>query len=128
MSFQYFIVLFLIFPISFLQSKNILTSPKYQIASQKFRKWVYSNMGGIVEVDVKVSDNRMVIHIPNNLWVEYELSDEIKNNIISIELLRHFDNYYRYGKWKEIRLNGWDVVFIFSYVPEKSYLPVKFVG
>ena len=126
--FQSFIVLFLIFPVSVLQSKGILVSPKYQVGSQKFRKWVCSNIKGVVEVITKISTTRTVLHIPNNLWVEYELSESAKGVIASIELLRHFDNYYRFGKWHEIRQNGWDVIFTFSSLPENSYVLVKYVA
>jgi len=102
--------------------------PQLHYLDQRIKKWVYLNMTGLYEVIRKVDDSRIVIPVPNNLWIEYEISDAAAEKITGVHLMRRFLNYYRYGMSHEIRQDGWEMIFEFSEVPPDSYVSVKYIG
>lgn len=118
---------FIVVTVTLLQSNGYLLSEKHQYAMQQLRKWFCVNKLGTVEIIQRITSTNTVIHIPHNLWVQYELSDNASKYIQEIRLIRHFDNFYRFGKYHEIRQNGWDIVFIFTTLPENSLVSVRYV-
>lgn len=119
---------FVLLPITILQGRGFLLGKKQQLLIQQFRKWFYVNLRGVVERITPIASEIVTVHIPNNLWVQYELSVVAQDKVASIKLLRHFDTFYRYGKWYEVRQNGWDMIFEFTSVPAESYVSVKYVA
>lgn len=129
-------ILFLIFPIFmpiytlvstlFLNSR-FGTGPSWHYADQRFKKWAYVNVRGLDEIITKIDSSCVKVHIPNNLYLAYEMSDDAAAKVISIRLVRSFLNHYRYGFSHEIRQSGWDLIFDFNGVPENSFVSVKYI-
>jgi hypothetical protein len=104
-----------------------ITNPKLMYYDQKFRAWLqmYGSAFGMHEEIQKIESPVVKFHLSNNLYLEYEISEEARKHIQSIKLLRHMHNFYRYNRWHEIRQNGWDLVFEFNRIPDNSYVGVK---
>lgn len=120
------------FPMSLfarLTEMKLLKDPKWSYKHQKFLKWYFTNLNGIRQQSHSGELKNLVLMftIPDNLWVDYELEGEYKEKIKSISLLRNFTVFYRYGRFKEIRQNGWNVVFEFISEPSQGSCVIKYV-
>lgn len=72
-------------------------------------------------------DHEVVFNIPNNIWWEYELEGEYQEKIASIALVRNFITYYRFGRFKSIRQNGWKVIFRFKELPQSGSCVIRYI-
>ena len=130
MMFSIFIISLYVSLITFLSTKNLIRSPRFQLAHQRFLRWYYMNIKGVVIITKRTTtndSNLLIIPIPNNLWIKYEMEGEFQENIESIALIRHFNDYLRFGKWKELRQNGWDLIFRFKTVPRTGFVKVQYI-
>lgn len=115
-----FIVLFYVVPLSYLQTRGYVTSESIHYRHQKIMKWLFLHSGtrsGTTKTVVTVTSKRQVVYVGLNVWMHYDLSESAQKHIESIELVRHFNTFYRYGRYKETRQHGWDAIFTFSEVP-----------
>lgn len=106
----------------------IVHYPKYQYWWQKFLKKMFLNLKGMqIQTSVgKLKDTKTIFYINNNIWFEYEMDGEYKENIKKISLLRHFIIKQKHGVTTHIQ-NGWDVVFEFKEEPQSGYCVLRSV-
>jgi hypothetical protein len=106
-----------------------IKNPKWMWYDQRFRAWLrlYGYEFGLHEEIQEIKSNRVVFHFNSNLYLEYELSDSAKDYLHSIKLLRHLHNFYKFGKYHEIRQDGWDLIFDFNQIPDKGCVGIKYL-
>jgi hypothetical protein len=113
----------------FLGNHKIITNPKIQYYYQTYLKFFYSNLQGTDEQshNGKLYENKIKFTIPNNLWIEYELTGEYQNKIKSISLLRNIVNRKHFGKFHKKIQRGWNVVFEFIEPPQNGSVKIVYV-
>ena len=101
---------------------------EWQYKYQNFLKWMYSNEY-IHEkvVSGEIRSQSITFWMEKNIWMEYTLSEEYSEKIKYIYLLRHFETGYLFGKYREVRQNGWDLVFSFTEPPKRGSCKVRHV-
>lgn len=104
---------------STLVEKGLVTNKKYQYMYQNYLKWLRMNFTGYGEQSSHgdLQGKILKFRIPNNIYMEYELEGDYKDKISKISLKRHWVTFYKYGKFKSITQNGWDVIFEFNSIP-----------
>ena len=110
-----------------LQGKGLLKSQKFMYFDQKLRCFVaeYTYSRGKYERIIKIEKETETLWLTSNLYFEYEISESARDHILQIKIVRHYDHFYRYSKFHEIRQNGWDLIFTFNAIPENGYISVK---
>ena len=109
------------------QYKTIKPGPIWQLRYQKVLKWYSENTIGTIEQSRggELKDSSLVFVIPNNIWIDYNLKGEYSEKIQTVSLKRRFLTYYRFGKFKEVRQKGWNVVFTFSDPPRSGSCTIR---
>ncbi len=100
-----------------------------QYDHQELLRYINFIFRGTAEVTKTGSliEHDLVFIIPNNMWWEYELEGEYQDQIASLALVRNFITYYRFGRFKSIRQNGWKVVFRFKELPQSGSCVVRYI-
>jgi hypothetical protein len=87
---------------------------------QKFMAWFHKQTLGIRihTVSGKLPEPKIVIQIPNNVWIHYELTGDYEKKIKSVSLKRNLVSYLEFGKFPKTAQRGWKVIFEFTDIPE----------
>lgn len=125
-----FAVALIVTTMTFLSYHRFVTNHKIQYYYQSYLKFFYSNLKGISEQSStgQLYSNQLIFIIPNNLWIEYELSGEYQNKIKVISLLRNFINRKRFGRFAEKVQWGWKIVFEFVDIPQSGSCIIRYVN
>jgi len=112
------------------QSKAIKPGPIWQLRYQKLLKWYLENALGTLEQsrEGELKDFVLVFTIPNNIWIYYDLKGEYSEKIQMVALKRRFLIQYKFGRFKEIRQRGWNVVFTFSDLPRSGSCTIRHIS
>jgi hypothetical protein len=117
---------------SFMAERGIIgkNGGNFQYKVQKLYRWVLVHGRGIYEQSYsgKLNGNVLAFHIPNNLWVSYELSGEYEDKIASMSLSRNFVKHKIGGEFECLKQDGWNVIFEFVTPPESGSCCIEYVS
>lgn len=108
--------------LAFLLKRGILKSKAWQVEHQKLLKWFHVDNFNMYEqiIECPIRTDFLKIWIPHNLWFEYHLEGEMRDHVTNISLTRHFDTTTRFGVYKQVKQDGWDVEFLFDKIPTEG--------
>lgn len=125
------IIPFEIFQIVFVMEQKIgMVGKTAQYEYQKILKWYYTKLWGIwtQTKSGELNDKKLSFTIPNNLWIEYYMTEDYQRYVMSVSLVRNFVDYLRGGLFLCRKQRGWNVVFNFSEPPKNGLCSIKYVG
>lgn len=105
-------------------------SKNFQYKVQRMYRYVLVHSRGIYEQSHsgKLNGNILAFHIPNNLWVSYELDGEYEEHIKSVSLSRNFVKHKIGGEFDCLKQNGWNIIFEFITPPESGSCYIEYVS
>lgn len=115
--------------ITFIMKRGLLKNKNYQIEHQRILKDCILNIRGL-EKEIFTApffDQNLICHLKNNLWLQYHLEGDCQTKIKTISLKRHFYEIQRFGKFKSIRQDGWDLMFYFESPPQTGFVFIEHV-
>lgn len=103
--------------------------PDAQYRYQKFLRWFFEHTRGIYEQSRSgtLKENILSFTIPHNIWFEYRMEGDYRDNLKKVSLKRNFVNHKRHGIFHEKRQRGWNVIFEFSSVPQAGNCTLRYV-
>jgi len=103
--------------------------PKYQYTHQKLLKLTNLNVCGMIEEAEygEQKTNKIKFHINNNIWFDYTLEGDYKDQIKKVSLLRHFVRK-SFGRFIKHRQDGWDVIFEFKEPPKHGNVVLRSIA
>lgn len=120
---------FIVNAFTFLANRGFIKNPSWHYNYQRFYAWIDTSLMGRWEISQTgaLKETTLKLGTVNNMLIEYELTGEYKEKIKTVSLLRNFQTHWRFGKFKEIRQNGWNVVFEFTDPPQSGSCVVRYV-
>lgn len=125
------IVPFAVFQIVFTVEQKIgIVGKTAQYEYQKLLKWYYVKLSGIwiQTKSGEYNDRVLTFTVPNNLWIEYYMTEDYQRYVTSVSLIRNFVDYLRGGRFPCRKQQGWNVVFKFSEPPKNGLCSIKYAG
>ncbi len=104
-------------------------TPDVHYKAQQFMRDRDIFTDGIYTQSVSGSQDKpkVVIVIPRNLWFEYLLNGDYKEQIKHISFTRRFVDHKKYGVYPRKVQEGWDVTFEFHQPPKDGSCVVNYV-
>lgn len=113
---------------AFLTERGFIKNKNYQVEHQRILKEIYTIVWGRSQLIFDTAQIERTIRIPlrTNIWCDYKMEGDYKDQIRKISLKRRFTNQIYFGKSATQQI-GWELIFEFRQPPKNGSLIVEWI-
>jgi hypothetical protein len=124
-----FVMAIYVFYFTWLSYHGYIKDKSAQFEHQALLAYYFSSLYGIVtkKHSGEIKEKTHIFEIPTNVFIEYFLDGEYKEQIKSISLKRNYVNITQFSRFEQIRQQGWILIFEFKQSPKNGSCTVKYI-